>query len=473
MSEFVDIIINILALLVTLGILVTIHEYGHYWVAKRCGVRVERFSIGFGKPLFRWRGKPDSQIDNQGFDDHKGTEFVIAALPLGGYVKMLGEHETEVPDEQKHLAFSQKPLQQKAAIVAAGPIANFLLAIVIYWFLFIYGVSGVAPVIGKIIPGSTAEIAGLMAGDEIISVDGDNTRTWQEVRLKLLERLGESGTLAITASNEGSSSPRSVNIQLDKWLINASEPDALADLGIQAFRLDIPAVMGEIIAGGRAEAAGLEVGDEIISVNQQSVIGWIDWVEIIRANPDTAMDITVDRAGQIINLTITPESNDTENGEVIGYIGAGVQQPEVMPLLPESMNRSISYSPVSALPKAIEETWDNSVFILDSVRKMIIRQISVENISGPFTIADIAGETASYGLEYFVGFLAILSITLGVMNLLPIPVLDGGHLLYYAIEAVIRRPVPRKIQEYGMQVGLIIIAGIMFLAFFNDLNRYL
>ena len=451
--------INILALLVTLGILVTIHEFGHYWVARRCGVKIECFSIGFGKSLFSWyRGD---------------TEYRIAVLPLGGYVKMFGEQDVDISDAEKAWAFNHKTLPQKTAIVAAGPLANLFLAVVLYWIMFMTGVSGVAPVIGNLAPDSPAVAAGLQREDEIVSVDGEQTRTWQEVRLALLERLGESGTLHLSFISPDSDLINTADIRLDRWLINEAEPDVLGALGITPYRLDIPAVIGEIVSESRAEQAGLQSQDEILSVDQLEITGWLHWVDIVRDNPEQDLVLQVRRQQQVLDITIRPASSIDNNGNTIGYIGAGVEVPELMPTLPEEMNRAVSYSAFAAIPYAFAETWDNAFFIIDSIKKMIVGLISVENLSGPITIAQIAGQTATFGFEYYLSFLAVLSISLGILNLLPVPVLDGGHLLYYLVEAVIRRPVPEKIQAMGMQLGIFLIVSVMFIAFYNDINRLL
>ncbi len=451
--------INILAMLVTLGILVTIHEFGHYWVAKRCGVKIECFSIGFGKSLYSWyRGE---------------TEYRIAVLPLGGYVKMFGEREEDISESEKALAFNHKTLAQKTAIVSAGPLANLILAVVLYWLMFMTGVSGVAPVIGNIEADSSVALVGLQRGDEIISIDGEQTRTWQEVRIALLERLGESGNLDLSFISPGSDLINNTTIRIDRWLIDEAEPNVLGALGITPYRLDIPAVIGELLPEGRAQQAGLVSQDEILEVNQIEVSGWMHWVDIVRKNPEQDLSIRVRRQGQVLDLTLRPELSVDNNGEQTGYIGAGVAVPEVMPTLPDDMNRSVRYSALTAVPYAFTETWDNAVFILDSIKKMIVGLISVENLSGPITIAQVAGQTATFGLEYYLSFLAVLSISLGILNLLPVPVLDGGHLLYYLIEAVIRRPVPEKVQAMGMQLGIFLIVSVMFIAFYNDINRLL
>lgn len=461
----IEIIVSVLALIVTLGILVTIHEFGHFWVARRCGVKVLRFSIGMGKAVKSWIGRD-------------GVEYVIAPIPIGGYVKMLGQEDTavadtkEIPISQQHLCFAYKPLWQRMAIVAAGPIANFLLAIFVYWLLNIsYGINGIAPFINGISENSSADFAGLQVGDEIIAVDGEETIIWQQVSLKMLNRLGETGELIVTVNPYDSSTSRDITIPIQAWLGSDIEPDPVTDLGI--VRLEIPARIAEVVTGGRAEGGGLRAGDEIISVNGESILGWSHWVAVIRSNPELALDVIVKRGESEAGLEIRPELVRLGDGTAIGRIGASVQETALSEILDSEMQRHISFNAFTAIQPALQETWDNSVFVLDSIRKMVVGLISVRNINGPITIAQVAGETASYGLEVYLGFLALLSICLGVFNLLPIPVLDGGHLFYYTMEAIMGRPVPERVQAWGLQLGLSLIFGIMILAIYNDINRLL
>ena len=460
-----QLIINILALIVTLGILVTVHEFGHFWVARRCGVKVLRFSIGFGKAVMTWIGKD-------------GTEYVIAPIPLGGYVKMLGQEDTSVegessvPDSQKHQSFASKALWQRMAIVAAGPIANFLLAITVFWIINVaYGLSGTAPVLANVLEDSPAYTAGLRAGDEIVAVDGVEATIWQQVTMQLLARLGETGDLLVSAIPAGQSSPQEYRIALESWQSDTAEPNPIGSLGFVQY--EIPPVIEGLVADGAAERAGMLAGDRIVSVNGAPLTGWLQWVQRVRASPELPLNIVVQRDSGMLPLTIVPQLTEAEDGSQIGVIGAYVQEFDLMASLPPERLREVHYNPLSAIAPAVQETWDKSVFVLDSIKKMVIGLISVKNINGPITIAQVAGETASYGLEGYLGFLAILSISLGVLNLLPIPVLDGGHLLYYSVEAIIRRPVPERIQAMGLQLGLLLISGVMVLAVYNDVSRLL
>ena len=464
LDSLIGIVSSIAALLVTLGILVTVHEFGHFWVARRCGVKVLKFSIGFGKAVKTWVGED-------------GVEYVIAPIPLGGYVKMLGQEDTSIADvdaiapEDASRSFAAKSVWQRMAISAAGPIANFLLAIVVFWIInVVYGISGVAPVISSVAPGSVAERVGLAAGDEILAIDGEQTLLWQQVSMQLLARMGETGQVEFEIER-GAGDRRLVNVPIMSWMAEDTEPRPLRDLGIS--QLDIPPVLGDVMPGGAAEAAGFMEGDRILAAEGVAIRGWSQWVELIRASPELPLAVEVERGGMIQQLSLTPEFTQDESGTQYGVIGAAVEQISYSELVPQEMRREVKYNPLSAIGPAVVETYDKSVFVLASIKKMVVGLISVKNINGPITIAQVAGETASYGLNVYLGFLALLSISLGVMNLLPIPVLDGGHILYNLIEIVTRRPVPEKVQAMGLRLGLLLRGGIMMLAVFNDVNRLL
>ncbi len=449
-----NILISIAALIVTLGILVTIHEYGHFWVARRCGVKVLRFSIGFGKPLFGWYGKD-------------GTHFVVAAIPLGGYVQMLDERERPVAEEEKHLAFNRKPIGQRIAVVLAGPLANFLFAIAAYWFMFVSGTTSVVPVVGAVSEGSPAAQSGLLPDVEILAVDGAQTRSWDAINLQLIRRLGETGDIHFRVSPFGSQQQRDVHVPIERWLVGEEEPDPIGALGIRRWRPELPPLLGTLDEQGRAFAAGLQPGDLVVSADGEQIRDWMHWVEFVRTRPEQTFRVTVRRAGALRELSLTPARRVLDDGRAIGFIGAGVQQPE----WPAEYLREIRYGPLEGVGRAVEKTWQMSTMTLGALWKMVEGLVSVKNLSGPVTIARIAGATATSGLESFLSFLAYLSVSLGVLNILPIPVLDGGHLMYYLIELLRGRPVSQQAQWVGTQVGLFLIVGIMLLAFINDLGR--
>jgi regulator of sigma E protease len=447
-----QIIETILALALTLGILVTLHEYGHFWVARRCGVKVLRFSVGFGKPLFSWH-------------DRHGTEFAVAAIPLGGYVKMLDEREGPVPEALRDQAFTSKPPGQRIAIAAAGPAANFLFAIAAYWLISVLGVTTVAPVVGEVTPGSVAAQAGLEPGMEIQAVDGHAVHSWRDVSMRLLERAGEQDTIEFRVRNGDITG--TVSGPLGGWTLSDDTPDPLAEFGMAPWRPEIPPVIGQITEDGRAGAAGLRVGDRVVAVNGEPIASWYDLVEHVRSSPEQALRLTVERGDAEQVLVVTPARRTLENGEVVGFVGAGVQ-----PVTwPDEMIQNVRYGPLAAIPQAIAETWADTRLTLVAIQKMVTGLLSPTNLSGPITIARVAEASVSSGLEDFIGFLAYLSVSLGVLNLLPVPVLDGGHILYYAIEAIRRRPLSEQAQAIGLRIGMALILTLMVFALYNDLMR--
>lgn len=448
-----EILETILITLATLAVLVAVHEYGHFWVARRCGVKVLRFCIGFGKPLASWR-------------DKQGTEYSVAAIPLGGYVKMLDEREGEVPEAELDRAFNRKPVLQRIAVVAAGPLANLILAVVAYWFLFMAGETGYAPVLGEVESGSIAEVAGLEAGQEIVAVDGQETPTWQALSFALLERIGDTGTITFSTRYPGSDLVYESEAPIERWLSDQDEPDLYGGLGLVMYTPDVPPVVDEVVSGSAAERAGLQNGDRILSADGAAMANWRDWVDYVRARPDVGITLEVERGEQVIERRITPEPVQ-ENGETIGRVGVSVAIPE----MPPELVREFERGPLEAAGAAVVRTGELVGFTFESVKKMIMGLISPKNLSGPITIAKVATASAKSGLESYIGFLALLSVSLGVLNLLPIPVLDGGHLLFYSIELLAGRPVPEKIQALGYQVGLFLVLGMMMLALYNDFTR--
>ena len=443
----------IVGTLVALGVLVTFHEFGHFWVARRCGVKVLRFSVGFGMPLLRWH-------------DRRGTEFVIAAIPLGGYVKMLDEREGEVAAEELDQSFNRKSVRQRIAIVAAGPIANFLLALVFFWALAMLGSQQVRPVIGDVEAGSIAAKAGLSAGQEIVAIDGEPTTGWAAVNLQLVRRLGESGALQVLVREQGATVDSPRQLELDKWLKGADEPDPIRSLGIRPWRPALPPVLAELDPKGPAQAAGLKTGDRLLALDGQPLNDWQQVVDWVRVHPDTKIVLHVERDGAQIDVPVTLASRG-ESKAPNGYLGAGVKAVD----WPPQMLREVSYGPLEAIGEGARRTWTMSVLTLESLKKMLFGELSVKNLSGPITIAKVAGASAQSGIADFLNFLAYLSISLGVLNLLPIPVLDGGHLLFYLIEWARGRPLSEKVQGWGVQIGISLVVGVMLLALVNDLGR--
>jgi len=450
----VEIIQTVLIALATFAIVVTVHEYGHFVVARRCGVKVLRFSIGFGRSLLSWRGQD-------------GTEYVIAALPLGGYVRMADEREGDVDEVDLPLAFNRQPVWSRMAIAAAGPLANFLLAVLVLWVLFLRGQTGLVPLIDAVEPGSLAETAGLQSGDEIVAIDGRATPTVSAVNFALLERLGDSGQLNVAMKRPGTDAARESSVALFQWLKGQQEPNLLAALGVSIqMPLVIPQV-GNLSEGGAAIKAGFEVDDIIVSADGQAMSLWMDWVEHVRARPDTPTRVVVERGGVRQTLEVTPAPMEA-GGEIIGSVGMSVALPEI----PASQQRRFERGPLEALLASLERTGDLVVFTFTSISRMLQGLISPANLSGPLTIAQVAASTAEAGWVAWFGFVALLSVSLGALNLLPIPVLDGGHLLFYSVEAVVGRPLPERVQLIGYQMGMVVVLSIMVFALYNDVSKF-
>ncbi|AWM58511.1 RIP metalloprotease RseP [Stutzerimonas stutzeri] len=443
----------IVGTLVALGVLVTFHEFGHFWVARRCGVKVLRFSVGFGSPLVRWH-------------DRHGTEFVIAAIPLGGYVKMLDEREGDVPAAMLDSAFNRKTVRQRFAIVSAGPLANFLLALVFFWLLAMLGSEQVRPVVGAVEPGSLAAQAGLAVDQEIVAVNGKPVSGWGEVNLQLVRRLGESGQLDLRVRDIGSSAERHLQVPLQNWLKGVEEPDPITSLGIRPWRPKIAPVIAQLDPEGPAQAAGIRLGDRLLGLNQRPLDDWQQVIDAVRVLPGEPVSLQVERDGQRLDVPLTLAARGDGDARR-GYLGAGVEGGE----WPAEMLREVRFGPLDALVEGAKRTWTMSLLTLDSLKKMLFGELSVKNLSGPITIAKVAGASAQSGLGDFLNFLAYLSISLGVLNLLPIPVLDGGHLLFYLVEWVRGRPLSERVQGWGVQIGISLVVGVMLLALVNDLGR--
>ena len=446
---------TLVAFVVALGLLIVFHEFGHYLVARWCGVKVMRFSIGFGHPLLRKRWGKDE------------TEWVVAAFPLGGYVKMLDEREDEVAPEDLTRSFNRKPVAHRFAIVAAGPIANFLLAIVLYWLLFMLGVSGMKPVLGPVTPATPAEFANFKIGETITKIGAEPVATWQDARWLLLSHAVErSPSVTVeTLSQEGEVASH----RLDLSRIEADDLDAdfLKKIGLSVYQPAMKPIIAQVVSDSAGNRAGLLAGDEILAVNGKKITLWEELVQQIRVSPGIPLTLEIQRGATVIDIEVIPDAH-TEGREKIGKIGIGPQidHNELEKLLVE-----ISYPAGAAMIRAINKTWETSVFTLQMLWKMVAGEVSWKNVSGPITIADYAGKSAQMGLSSYLAFLALISISLGVLNLLPIPMLDGGHLMYYVIEIVKGSPLSVRATEIGQQVGMLLLFSLMAFAIYNDVSR--
>ena len=445
---------RLVAFVVVLGVLIVFHEFGHYLTARLCGVRVLRFSIGFGKTIWQ---------RNIGKD---GTEWALSLIPLGGYVKMLDEREGTVKPEELHRAFNRQSVGKRSLIVAAGPLANFLLAILLYWAVFFHGSDELLPILGTPPVGTPAAVSGVQNGELVRALDGQPVRTWGDLRWMLLDRAAYGDVAELEVANEqGEIAFR--RLQLEAAAENGWEGDALERLGIRFFRPFIPPVVGKVVAGGAGELAGIQSGDEVLAVDGKEIDNWYEFVLKVRGSPGQPIRLDLDRAGQIVAVDVIPEAF-SERGQTIGRLGVAAAEPPA-PL--REIKTFVRYGALESAEKAISETWDKSIFTLTMLGKMLTGEVSWRNLSGPVTIAEYAGQSAKLGIDYYLRFMALLSISLGVLNLLPIPILDGGHLMYHIIEVIRRRPLSERAMEISQQFGLFIIVVLMAFAFFNDINR--
>ena len=443
---------NIGAFIVALGLLVAVHEFGHFWVARRCGVKVERFSIGFGKAIWRRIGKD-------------GTEYVLALIPLGGYVKMLDGRVDELKPGEEAQAFNHKSVWARMAIVAAGPMANFVFALFAFWLMFMIGVPSVKPVVGEVRPASIVAQAGIEPGMEIVGVGDEQTGDWESVTYALISHLGDD-SVQLRLKAQGASYAVDKTLMLGDWTFDPDKESPIGSLGIVPLGGKVLPVVQAIVPSSASEKAGLQVGDRIKGVGDQAITEWTEFVERVQQSPEQPLQVTVEREGSDLTLTLTPDVKKVR-GQLVGFVGLS---PQLVPL-PDEYRVLLQYGPLQALWHGVQKTWNLITLTFDMIGKLIGGIVSLDNLSGPISIAKGAGSSADYGLVYFLGFLALISVNLGIINLFPLPVLDGGHLVYFLIEAVTGKPVPEKIQEIGFRIGAAILMLLMGIALFNDFAR--
>jgi len=437
-----------------LGTLIVFHEFGHYIVARWCGVKVLRFSLGFGRPLLCLKRGRDQ------------TEWVIAAFPLGGYVKMLDEREGEVPANELPRAFNRQSITRRFLIVLAGPVANFLLAIALYWVVFVSGIPGLRPVVGAVVPDSPAAQAMLASGDIIVKVGSVSVATWQDARWALLKSAVNRKPVALEVHTEqGEIHWR--NLDLSGMTSESLDGDFLAALGFSRLQPPIAPVIGRLIPGGAGERAGLLADDQIVAVDGIDIARWDQFVTIVNANPGKPLKFEIKRADRLLDIVVAPDAV-LEKSVSIGRIGAA---PRIDRNAMQKYVVDVRFGLLESLPKALERTWDTSLFSLQMLGKMIVGEVSLKNLSGPITIADYAGQSAQVGWVSYLVFLALISISLGVLNLLPVPLLDGGHLMYYMLEIFKGSPLSEKAMAVGQQIGMAVLMVLMVFALYNDITR--
>jgi len=453
-----DVVVNVLtfivAFIVAISVLVAVHEFGHFWVARKLGVKVLRFSIGFGKPLLKRTGKD-------------GTEYVISAIPLGGYVKMLGEYDdTPISEEEKSQAHNNKSVYARFAISFAGPAFNFLFAILAFWLVFSIGVDGYKPVIGSVVEGSPATMAGLKANDEIISVNGASTPIWSVAFQSIIPSLIDKENIQLEVKDEYGTT-RSITLVIAENSEELEPDELFSSLGFLPWRPSIKTTIGQVVEASPAAIAGINKDDKILALDDVKISDWSELVEYVTQRPDNDIQVLVEREGKELELALHTKSVN-ENGKKVGKMGIA---PKEFGDFPDEMKILYQYPVLASFRKSLEETVHYTLFTFKMIGKMIVGEVSVKNLSGPINIAVIAGDSASAGPAKFIFFLAILSIGLGVLNLLPIPILDGGHLMYYLIEMVKGSPVSEHFMEMGQRVGIVLLLMLMSIVFYNDLSR--
>jgi len=449
-----DILLSILAFLITICIVISIHEFGHFIAARLLGIKVLCFSIGFGKKIFRWKGK-------------KGTEYAISAIPLGGYVKMLGENEEEkIAKEDLHLAFNRQPVSKRLAVVCAGPFFNLLFAVFAYWLMFMIGFTTVKPVIGKIVPDSIADMSGLKARQEIVMVDKKKTSDWTAVMTAVFVRIGDEGWMQVKTKLPKTDVLRNYSINLTDWEIGDFKPQPIQSLGIIPFHPEIPAVIGTFVKADPKVKSILKVGDKVLAINNKPITNWYELANQIKLAPNKTLTFKILRDKKIISVSVPVGDKRVSLWKKEGSLGI---TPEFQ--WPETFLNKNEYSAWPALKQAYHQTTSFVSLNFILLGKMITGDVSIFSLGGPITIFEGAGAAFKSGVAIFLSFLAFINIAIGIINILPIPGLDGGYICYYLIEAIIRRPIPAKVQEIAFRLGMTVIFFIMFVALFNDFFR--
>ncbi|AGP49272.1 peptidase [Psychrobacter sp. G] len=452
-------LLTLLAAIFVLGPLIALHEWGHYIVARLCGVRVLTYSIGFGPKLFGWTSKKS------------GIDYRISALPLGGYVKMLDEREGEVAKDEQHLAFNRQHPLKKIAIVAAGPIMNFVIAIALFWVLFMTPSEQLATKIGQVLPDTPAAIAQLPAGDKIVAIDGHDVQTWEGINYRLAGRMGETANISVTLQSEANNNAtKTYQAPVKEFMQGAAQgKDALSSFGMIPWQPNIAPIVGDVTPDGAASRQGLKAGDRITAINDEAINDWISATRIIRDNPETLLTFSILRDDKPIELQIMPQGKKDNLGNDYGQIGAMVAQSEIV--IPDAYKTTVVYSPAESLIKSFEKTEQLAVMTVSSMGKMLSGMIGLDNLSGPITIAKVAKQSFDISWQMVLSTAALISLSLAVLNLLPIPVLDGGHIVYYLIELIRGKPLSEGVQMVGLNIGLLLLAGFMVLAIGNDISR--
>jgi len=444
----------VVAAILLLGPLIAIHEFGHYFVARKLGVKVLVYSIGFGPTILKWTSKKS------------GIQYQLSALPLGGYVKMLDEREENVAEEDLPYAFNRQPPWKRIAIVAAGPLINLIFAILLFWVLFLPAQEQLNTRVGKVLADTPAAAAQMQVGDKITAIDGTPVTTWEKLNFALVDRVGETGKIQVQAERAGEIKTFSLPIQN---FLNDQSQSPLDVLGFTPYRPQIPAIVSKLSEDGAAIRQGMQVGDQIIAIDGVKMNDWYDVVQVVQASPEKLLKVDVLRNNQVVQLQVMPQGKRDNMGNVSGVLG--VQSDPGKIVIPEDYKQTIQYSPSEALFMAVDKTGQLSSMILNSIVKMVRGLIGLDNLSGPITIAKVAGQSAEMGWQTFISFMALMSVSLGILNLLPIPMLDGGHLVYYFIELIRGKPVSEQIQLVGLKIGMVLLGSMMLLALFNDIMR--